>query len=301
MNNNFRNDIKDENCKVTRPDCINDLQSNENYQMKDGVKYNIDTVLQSAKNMLDACQKRWDVETRTLSDDEWRMHMDLVKLQRDVNSFKDKIFTDEDENNKFVKVIEFFKDNGMFHINKCVYEAIKKVSPEIIDSIKNLSVRLRLLNEKERERFLVTGDETCFMINSSDKRDTDIGDQVEKVRKTSERMALDLLNEFNGILDKTVMIEILAERLQHNLDNQKFAYRSAFNYIYDDAYNASKNAINSICEKWALEFHNVVMTHAAYERMVKMFAKIYSAKMAAAFGVKMDIGLNKIPVQWNAI
>lgn len=130
----------------------------------------------------------------------------------------------------------------------------------------------------------------CTCVNVFVGKD-DVPRQRDIMEKTMVRRAMRLVKEMGGLVDKTY----LQDQLTKTFENE---YKKD---TKDSKYDLAKLAIDELCKTTCLEWHNLVMTRAGYTRLVKIFTQIYSTKMAAAFGVDLDIGMNKLPNQWRSM
>lgn len=157
--------------------------------------------------------------------------------------------------------------------------------------------------EKEKKEVVCEQAEERVEENNNVECDRDAVNEVKKYRQR----CINIVKKFNGIIDKTVLLKELQNSISHedakktikvflkNIDVD----REVEEIDFDGAIRGfSRLIVQDVCQTVCLEWHNLVMTHAGYKRIVKIVTQIQAQQNAAQLGVDLDVGLRRWPNQW---
>lgn len=193
---------------------------------------------------------------------------------------------------------------------------------DFYNDVERIQSILHSLNRDDLARALKSIDEKialrekqCARVLVREEDEKPVDDDTTSERKLLnaikdyQKKCIKIVKRYNGIIDKTILLEELQKTVNGDDFKRMIAISADMDIIEDndiDKISIDENfkrtfarmIVQNVCDTVCLEWHNLVMTHAGYKRIVKIVTQIQAQQNAAQLGVDLDVGLRRWPNQW---
>ena len=214
-----------------------------------------------------------------------------------------------------------FDAHGNWNI-KFKYADFYNQVEDFYNDVERIQSILQSLNRDDLARALKSIDEKialrekhCARVLVREEDEKPVDDDTASERKLLnaikdyQKKCIKIVKRYNGIIDKTILLEELQKTVNGDDFKRMIAISADMDIIEDDDIDKisldenlkrrfARMIVQNVCDTVCLEWHNLVMTHAGYKRIVKIVTQIQAQQNAAQLGVDLDVGLRRWPNQW---